>query len=191
MRRQVQQVRRRRRGASGRIPVVGWPNAMIGQPPSGGAPLGAKTVPVTSSGRSSRPTSRCRSTFAATDVTATSRRSSVGKVVASRSVPGPNPLKSADMRIPASGGGTGPADGRSHAEETTTAATMAQTIATVRAHRLGPPPTVRSATDVAPSVAMTRASWRSFASTVESSINTSIFRCCPTASNTLPRSVSM
>ena len=27
-------------------PVVGWPKAMIGHPPSGGAPSGAKTVPV-------------------------------------------------------------------------------------------------------------------------------------------------
>src|SRR6476620_2419287 len=74
------------------IPVVGCPYAMIGHPPSGGAPLGAKTVPVTVVRSFVTPDVDVQVRFAATDLSATSLRSSVGKVVASRSVPGPDPL---------------------------------------------------------------------------------------------------
>ena len=70
--------------------------------------------------------------LAATDVTALSRRSSVGMLFALTSVPGPDPLRSAGSAKPVSGGAPGAADCLSHADATVAIATIAQRTATVR-----------------------------------------------------------
>ena len=104
---------------------------MIGHPPSGGSPFGAKTVPVTRVGWFVTPDVEAYVTLAATDVTPLSRRSSVGMLLAATTVPGPEPLRSAGSEIPASGGGApDAADGLSHADDTATA-TIAASGATV------------------------------------------------------------
>src|SRR5690242_18388485 len=73
---------------------------MIGHPPSGALPFGAKTVPVTNVSEFEIPDVDVYVILPATDVIAGKRLSIVGSPRASRKVPGPAPEKSPCNRTP-------------------------------------------------------------------------------------------